>query len=127
MLKPKVVSQVLRQATTGGVEATLLLNSEGSLLAFAANSDREAKVYAAIASNVWSTYERCGKAIYENEELKLMLIECEEGKVAITTVSNMVLCLVGQGSIEFGLLRAKANALTKHLEEPLKRVNYQSA
>jgi predicted regulator of Ras-like GTPase activity (Roadblock/LC7/MglB family) len=122
MLKPKAISQVLKQATTGGVKATLLLNSEGSPLAFISDSDRDARVYAAIASNIWSTFEKNGKNLMRDDNLKFLLVECEKGNVAITTVSNMLLCLVAKPEVELGILKAKTDALARHLEEPFQRV-----
>ncbi|CAG8483785.1 6302_t:CDS:2 [Ambispora gerdemannii] len=142
MLKPKVISQVLRQATTGGVKATLLLNSEGSPLAFVSESgDRDARVYAAIASNVWSTFEKNTRPLTKenlatgsgsgggtssgngaNNALKFLLVECEEGNLAITTVANMLLCLTANPDVALGILKAKTEALARHLEEPFQRV-----
>ncbi|PKK76799.1 Ragulator complex protein LAMTOR2-B [Rhizophagus irregularis] len=125
MLKPKAISQVLKQATTGGVKATLnfsLLNSEGSPLAFISDSDRDARVYAAIASNIWSTFEKNGKNLMRDDNLKFLLVECEKGNVAITTVSNMLLCLVAKPEVELGILKAKTDALARHLEEPFQRM-----
>ncbi|RHZ79565.1 hypothetical protein Glove_144g77 [Diversispora epigaea] len=122
MLKPKTISLVLKQATTGGVKATLLLNSEGSPLAFISDSDREARVYAAIASNIWNTIERNGKSVMNGNALKFLLVGCEEGNVVITTVNNnMFLCLVAKPEVELGMLKAKIDALTKHLEEPFQQ------
>ncbi|KAF9331473.1 Ragulator complex protein lamtor2 [Podila minutissima] len=120
MLKPKLISQVLQQATTGGVKATILLNPEGSLLAFAAQSDRDARIYAAIASNIWTIYSKHCKA--DVGGLSFLMLECEEGKVAITVVSTMILCLVARDDVELGILKAKSEALTRHLEEPLSKV-----
>ncbi|KAH8553462.1 hypothetical protein BGW37DRAFT_422766 [Umbelopsis sp. PMI_123] len=122
MLKPKVISQVLRQATTGGIKAAMLMNSGGSLLAFAAASEKEARVYAAIAANLWSTYLKSAMT----DDLRLLILPCEEGVVAVTAPSTMLLCLIGDSSIELGLLKAKIEAVSKHLQEPLERVaSYQ--
>jgi len=123
---------VLRQATTGGVKATLLLNPDGSLLAYAADSDREAHIVAAIASSVWSAYDKnCSKLGLSQdsaeEELKTLYADCEEGKIAIITVSNMLLCLVAHEMADLGILKAKGDALARHLQDPLQRIaTYQA-
>ncbi|CAG8459404.1 2522_t:CDS:2 [Diversispora eburnea] len=102
MLKPKAISLVLKQATTGG-----------SPLAFVSDSDREARVYAAITSNIWNTIEKNVKSVMDGNALKFLLVGCEEGNVVITTVNNnMFLCLVAKPEID---------ALTKHLEEPFQQ------
>ncbi|OAD75331.1 hypothetical protein PHYBLDRAFT_64257 [Phycomyces blakesleeanus NRRL 1555(-)] len=102
MLKPKVIAQVLRQATRDGVKASLLMTSEGSLLAFAADNDRSAKIYAAIAANVWSTYKQhCSSETFLKGDQT--------------------------GGLRFILMQCEAQALARHLEEPLMRVaSYQN-
>ncbi|KAG0170763.1 Ragulator complex protein lamtor2 [Apophysomyces sp. BC1015] len=62
MLKPKVIAQVLRQALRNGIKASLLMTNEGSLLAFAADNDKNARTYAAIIANVWATYKKQSSA-----------------------------------------------------------------
>lgn len=42
--------------------------------------------------------------------------------MAITVVSTMILCLVARDDVELGILKAKSEALTRHLEEPLSKV-----
>ncbi|KAI7872350.1 hypothetical protein BDF14DRAFT_1961277 [Spinellus fusiger] len=132
MLKPKIVSQVLRQATRDGVKASLLMTREGSLLAFAADNGRRAKIIAAIAANVWSTYKQhCSSDTFlagDSSGLNSVIIQCEEGTVFVMSISTMLLCLVGEATVDLGMLRAKAQALARHLEEPLLSViSYQSS
>eukprot|EP01136_Pigoraptor_vietnamica_P042371 Opistho-1_new@16460 len=122
MLKPKVLTEVLRQANTNGVDSTVLLNHEGALLAFAGDSDKEARVTAAIAFNVWGAYERSGRQAFDNDQLDFVLVQCDDGKVAITKVAKLLLCIYAKQTVEFGLLKAKAEALVRYLEEPLKQV-----
>ncbi|KAI8333648.1 ragulator complex protein LAMTOR2-like protein [Chlamydoabsidia padenii] len=127
MLKPKVISQVLRQSTHKGVKASLLMTQDGSLLSFATDNDKNVKIYAAIAANIWSTYQKqtVTETFLDGGESappKFLLLDCEEGSAFITSVGTMLLCLVAEKSVPLGILKAKAEALQAHLEEPLLRV-----
>ncbi|CAJ0636767.1 6615_t:CDS:10 [Entrophospora sp. SA101] len=81
----------------------------------------EARVYAAIASSIWSTIDKIGKSVMK-DDLNFLVIECEEGNVAIATVSNMLLCLVAKPEVQLGILKAKTDALIDHLKEPFKKI-----
>lgn len=53
MLRPSALKSLLGQANSGGVRATLLINAEGSLIAYAGVEDAEARIEGAIAASIW--------------------------------------------------------------------------
>jgi len=95
----------------------MLLKSDGSLLAAACapQEDNSAKIVAAIVANIWSTFEKGG-------ELEYQIIDCEEGRLVVTKVSKLLLCIYGDTTVQVGMLKAKAQTLRNYLEEPLKQV-----
>lgn len=70
-----------------------LLNSDGALLAFSGFHNKDARVTSAIASNVWNAYEKLGA--FRDDSLQFLIINCENGKVIVTKVVNLLIELTG--------------------------------
>ncbi|GAM29311.1 hypothetical protein SAMD00019534_124870 [Acytostelium subglobosum LB1] len=119
MLRSKVIPQVLQQAINGNdVKGVLLMKDDGSLIACAEapNTDHStSKIVSAISSSIFSSYER-------NDDLQYQLIDCEDGRLVVTKVAKLLLCIYADTSIEFGFLKIKAQKLREYLEGPLEQV-----
>lgn len=147
MLCPAALRSLLGQANSGGAGSTLLISREGSVLAHAGSaSDRAAIVGAAVASNVWGSYDKAGKAAglspllapnsqqgqqqkAKETSLKYVLLDCAGGRAAVALVpgTDLIVCIFTEaGTCELGLLKKKVLALTEYLEEPLKSLKHQS-
>lgn len=53
------------------------------------------------------------------ENLTEMLVECENGVIAVTRIANMLLAIKTGSEMPLGLLRAKLRALADYLYTPL--------
>ncbi|KAI8924778.1 hypothetical protein BC831DRAFT_463589, partial [Entophlyctis helioformis] len=53
-----VLADLVSQTTTGPIQASILLNTDGSLLSFKGTVPTRAKTIAAVVSNAWFAYDR---------------------------------------------------------------------
>ncbi|KRZ45882.1 Caseinolytic peptidase B -like protein [Trichinella pseudospiralis] len=117
MIRPTVLNSILCQANAEGVTGTLLMNREGMVLCHAGCDESQAEAIAAIASNIWCSYEKSGQETFRDDKLKWFFLEGSEGRIAICKVSTLLLCMVANDTVEIGMLRGKLYAV-KHCLEP---------
>lgn len=51
------------------------MTSEGSLISFAADNDKDASIYSAISANIWNTYKKKNNDICTN--LQFQILHCD--------------------------------------------------
>ena len=100
-----------------GFHTITLVNRSGLLLGCTGDSTRAAAIGAIIA-NIWQSHEKCEGA----GALSCLLIECEEGRLAIQTVGSFVLGCCSDKSVPYGVLKMKAGALHEFLSPPLSQI-----
>ncbi|XP_063674277.1 ragulator complex protein LAMTOR2 homolog [Bolinopsis microptera] len=119
ILKPLALQKALDQANTGGVYAAMLLNQSGSPIAQAIlDSERPT---ASIAAHIWKLNAASGDSI-RGGNLENLMIECDQGKVAVGAVAQYILCLYSKQSTETGLLMTKFSILRDHILPPLSSI-----
>lgn len=96
-----------------------LFNREGTLLAYSGYGDRDARMGAAIASNIWLTYENQGKIAFNEDSMQCFVIEGKSGDLIVRRVSNLLLCMLAAKGVSLGSLKNKLDTLAEFLEEPL--------
>ena len=63
-----------------------LLNSEGSLLAFSGFGGKDASAAGAIASNIWTSFQKSGQLSLDDSKLDCVLVECKVFKLRIKKI-----------------------------------------
>eukprot|EP01047_Picozoa_sp_COSAG01_P067787 COSAG01_NODE_9643_length_2381_cov_140.677914_3_plen_133_part_00 len=115
LLDPSALPKFLAHANSGGVKAALLCNRDGAVLSFV--GDRQGhKFAAAIAANMWTCYEANALGAVGANELGCLLLDCEEGQLAVVQVSSaLLLGMVADCTVPLGLLKAKITALQQQM------------
>lgn len=117
MLNPRALPDVLGEALSPGVRVAALVNRSGLLLGCAGDS-ADATLAGAIVANMWQTHERSEGA----GALGCMLIQNEEGRVAVKAVGSYIIVVCANANVQFGELKAKTVALHDFLKEPLSQL-----
>lgn len=142
MLCPEALKELLNQANTQGVDSTLLISRDGSVMGHSGNTtDRHAMVTAAVASNVWGSYEKAGRAanltmspVKSGDNLKEsalhhVIMNCEEGLAGVALVpgTDYIVSIFANDSCQPALLKEKLVSLITYLEEPLSKLAQDSS
>ena len=95
------------QANTDGVESTFLFKQDGTLLAHASTpqTSKDPRVMSAIASNIWAIYDKSGRASLNEDSLEMLMLDCEEGRLALVPVNTVLLAVLGDRNVGPGMLR----------------------
>lgn len=132
LLAPDALPKILGHAISGGVRTALLCNRDGAVLSqvrdesaqldesVPVGGQREADsartFAAAIVANMWTSYEANALGAVRANELHCLLIDCEEGQLAVVKVSPaLLLGMLADKEMEPGLLRAKIVAMQELL------------
>ncbi|KNC77120.1 hypothetical protein SARC_10411 [Sphaeroforma arctica JP610] len=102
-----------------------LLGVDGSLVAWAgeeesiSDAENDPKITSAIAYHIWQAYLTNGSPSLSLDGPEFVMLECENGKVVMTKVGKLLLCLYTNSTAQFGAVKAKAAVISKRLNECL--------
>lgn len=119
LLSPKGVPAVLGEALQGtpGMKVVTLINRSGLLVGSAGDAGSAAAI-SAIVSTLWQCHEKCEG----HGALGCMLLECEQGRLAVMAVGSFILACCSDATVPFGLLKAKAAALHAFMQPSLSQI-----
>ena len=98
-----------------------LINSEGLILG-KAGEYAEDKSLSAIMIHVWEDYLEFGKEMLKQKDMTYIFINTQNSRILAKKLSTMVLLIRANKDSEIGMLKIKADILTKMLEEELKEL-----
>ncbi len=102
-----------------GVHGSLVVSSDGLIIAEAVPPDIDSEVVGAIATTVYGSGERVVDEM-DLGELEQMLIESSEGKVMIIAVSDeATLVLITDPDANLGLIRLRAQEAAEEIAKQL--------
>ena len=118
LLSPAALPKVLGEALMPGVRCVSLLNRSGLLLGSAGDASTAPSI-SAIVSSVWQNFEKCeGQGA-----LGCLLLECEQGRLAVKAVGSFIIACCSDATVPFGLLKAKVTALSTYLQPHLSQIS----
>ena len=122
MLRHKILTSVLTQVLGSGTTGALLLNREGTLLAFAGYEERQACLTAALVSSVWLDNEKAARLALTQEPLITITVVCEDGILIAKEVAGVLVAVQATAQVPLGSLKSKVSALAAFLHQPLSHV-----
>ena len=92
-----------------------LLTKDGALLAYSGFDAKDAKIIAAMASSIFAAHQRVRQTSTStlpqnyvgSGDLNMILLDAEEGKMAISAVATQLICMVSKTNVQLGMLKAK--------------------
>lgn len=72
---------------------------------------------------MWAAYEKHGSNSFREDRLQFLIINCEGGKVIVSQVANLLLCLYGNKDVGLGIMKTKIIKLKESLEGPLREIS----
>lgn len=121
MFRPSALRQLLKQVTTGKIEATILSTRSGEYLDFVSKTDSklvDIKSMCAIMCSVYQSFQKLNMPLEDN--LNFLIIDCDSYRLAIRPVGANLICLCADANTGLGILKLKLNSLVDSL---LKIVN----
>lgn len=83
----------------------------------------EAVRIGAIACNVWRAHSMPADKFAEAGTLRCLVIDLEQGRLVVApTTDHLVVCRAAADA-PIGLVKAKAHAVARHLEQPLSQIS----